>query len=87
MNYYLFSAAHRCQPCKHLVGLLDKEVPNWKEKVKYIDVDKSTKEEHELAIKLGVMKIPTLANDSEIIKPGHGYLFLLKEIKDICTKG
>lgn len=85
MNYYLFSATHRCQPCRQLVGLLDVKVPNWKEKIKYIDVDSASKEDHELAAKLGVMKIPALANDDEILLRGYGYLFLLKEIEKICT--
>jgi len=84
MNFYLFSATHRCQPCRSLVNLLNAHIPDWKKYVKYIDVDKPTKEENELTKKLNVMRIPAFGNDDTLI-PADGYMEIFQKIKHLCT--
>ncbi len=86
MNYYLFSATHRCQPCRMLVDDLNKNFPDWKNYIEYVDVDKATKEQNELAVKLGIMSIPAFTNKDSILKKGYGRASV-KEIEDLCTKG
>ena len=82
--YYLFSAIHRCQPCRVLVQMLDKEIPNWKDKIEYIDVDHSTDEQRALAIKLGIMSLPTFGDKDGIILKGYS-INNFNKIKELCT--
>lgn len=86
MAYYLFSAVHRCQPCKILVGMLDNECNNWKDIITYIDVDSATAEQKLLISKLQISRIPSISNDDELIQ-NKGFLDIFKIIKALCIKG
>ena len=82
MKHYLFTAPHRCPPCRRLeVELFS--TSNWKDKVEYINADGMTEEQHILAQKLGISKLPTLATDTEIIQ--GNIKDLTNKIKEICT--
>lgn len=86
MNYYLFSAVHRCVPCKFLVHDLDKYFPEWKNYIEYVDVDNSTKEQMELALKLNIRTIPAFSNNETILLKGFTLKRTVEEIKNLCTK-
>ena len=86
MNYYLFSAVSRCQPCRVLIDLLDHRIPNWKEKITYVDIDTANLELRKLAVKLGIMRIPAFSTDEKVLPSPMGYMDIYKQIKEICTK-
>lgn len=79
----LFSATHRCQPCRVLMQALKERVPNWEDKVEYVDADNTSTENNELAIKMGIRTIPALVDGNSVIT---GWMEILRYIKDICTK-
>ncbi len=79
----LFSATHRCQPCRVLVQALKERVPNWEEKVEYVDADSTSPENKEIATKVGIRTIPALVDGDALIT---GWMEILRYIKDICTK-
>lgn len=83
-KYKLFSAISRCAPCRSLTRQLDIVFPEWKQYIEYVDVDgKMTKEQIDLAIKLGVMGLPSFTSDNEKIFQGFKPS-LAEEIKKLC---
>lgn len=82
MKYYLFTAPHRCPPCRALENLLEK-VFNWKEKIEYINADAMNDKQMELANKLSLRRLPSLSTDDNMIN--GDYIELYKKIKEICT--
>lgn len=84
--YYLFSATHRCVPCKMLVNELNKNFIDWRKYIQYVDVDNSNKEQTELAVKLGVRTIPSFTNDEIILLKGFNAKRTVDEIKSLCIK-
>lgn len=84
MLYKLFSAVGRCAPCRKLAQDLDKQFPEWKEYIEYIDVDISmSKEQLELASKIGVRGLPSFTNDKKILYSGFTPN-TVKKIKELC---
>lgn len=79
----LFSATHRCQPCRALVQALKERVPNWEDKVEYVDADNTSEENREIATKMGIRTIPALVDGDALIT---NWMVILRYIKDICTK-
>lgn len=85
MLYKLFSATGRCMPCRMLIQNLDLQFPEWKDYVEYIDVDGSmTKEQIELADKLGIRRIPSFTTEDKVIPLGHSPSGGAKKIKELC---
>lgn len=82
-KYYLFSAVKRCPPCRMLVQQLDKEIPNWKDLIVYIDADEMTTEQMELAVKLGVRSLPTFSDNDKILFTGFS-IKIVKTIIELC---
>ena len=82
MKYYLFTAPHRCPPCRGLEKLLE-IIPNWKDTIEYINADAMSEEQHNLAQILSISKLPTLATDTEIIQGSISELTY--KIHKICT--
>jgi hypothetical protein len=91
MSYKLFSATHRCMPCKRLVTELDLVFPEWRSCVEYIDADNMTEEQRGLASSLGVMRLPTFTNEKEIINLNPKDFTSshprekARKIKELCT--
>jgi thiol-disulfide isomerase/thioredoxin len=83
MSYKLFSATHRCPPCKALVASLDKNFPEWKNHIEYINADDMTDEQLEVAQKLRVVSLPSFANDDIILYRGFSPN-MIEEIKELC---
>jgi thiol-disulfide isomerase/thioredoxin len=83
MKYYLFSAVHRCPPCRALVAMLEKSNLPWRDVVEYVDVDNATKEQNELATKLGVLKIPAFGTDESLL-PVKFSMDIFNKIKELC---
>lgn len=82
-DYKLFSAVQRCVPCMRLVDSLNKEFPEWKNYINYIDADNMSEDEMELAQKLSVLSLPTFADDNKILFRGFRP-DLATTIKDLC---
>lgn len=82
MKYYLFTAPHRCPPCRRLEVMLE-STSNWKDKIEYINADAMSEEQHTLAQILGISKLPTLATDTEIIR--GDLTELTYKIHKVCT--
>lgn len=82
MKYYLFTAPHRCPPCRRLEVELSNTL-NWQDKIEYINVDIMMAEHYTLTQKLGISKLPTLTTDTEIIQ--GNIKDLTDKIKEICT--
>lgn len=73
---YLFSNAKTCPPCTFLRQELDNTVPNWQDKVEYVDLNKALSEEQEaLKVKLGIRSIPALADENGVIGVGFGSIY------------
>lgn len=84
MLYKLFSATHRCMPCRMLVHMLNTDFPSWKEYIEYIDVDNMTEEQKEILLRLKILRIPTLTNEKEIIKINSNPSLAVTQIKKLC---
>lgn len=82
MKYHLFTAPHRCPPCRALEAQLEL-IPNWKDNIEYINADEMTDEQMELANKLFISRLPSFTSNDEILKLSQ--LDLVKKIKEICT--
>lgn len=81
MLYKLFSAVGRCAPCRKLVSDLDRDFPEWKEYIDYIDVDNTiTEEQMKFAQSIGIRALPTFSDDKEILRG----VFTAKKIKELC---
>lgn len=84
MLFKLFSATHRCMPCRILVHMLHQEFPDWEKYIEYIDADFMSKENRDLAVKLKVMRLPTLTDNEKIIKISSQPNFAVLQIKELC---
>lgn len=83
-KFNLFSAVSRCQPCRMLVKDLDIQFPDWKQYINYVDVDKIDDQEiFDKIKKIGVVGLPSFANDEKILFVGYGPKLVLK-IKELC---
>lgn len=80
MKYHLFTAPHRCAPCRALELQLE-SIPNWKEHIEYINADGMSESQHDLAAKLGISRLPSFTSDDEVISSAETF----KKIKEICT--
>ncbi len=84
MLYKLFSAPHRCAPCKMLGRYLDLKFPEWKNYIEYVDVDgEMTKDQLEVIRKLGIRSLPSISTNEEIVCKGYDS-FCIDEIKELC---
>lgn len=84
MLYKLFSATHRCMPCKILIHMLNQEFPKWEKYIEYVDADFMSKENRDLATKLKIMRLPTLADSEKIIKISSQPNLAVLQIKELC---
>ena len=82
MEYHLFTVPHRCVPCRALESQLE-SIPDWKNKIEYINADDMTEVQKTLAEKVKVFKLPSLTTDKNIVVVNT--LGLFNKIKEICT--
>lgn len=82
MKHYIYSNKTTCPPCRFLVDALDNDLPNWRDKVEYVDLTKDlTPEQDALISKLGIRSIPALVNENEIV--GVGFSKIYNFVKDL----
>jgi len=84
MLYKLFSAVHRCMPCQMLVLSLEREFPEWKQYVEYVEADSMSDEQRQLATELRVMRLPTFTDNVKIIELKGSPIQKAKQIKGLC---
>ena len=81
---YLFSRTLTCPPCRQLVSKLESELPEWKQLIKYIDLNQPTQEDMELAIKYGIVALPSLVLNGVVVdKRQNPYFNVIKK----CIEG
>lgn len=83
MLYKLYSAVDRCMPCKMLVRDLDKNFPDWKSYIRYIDADTMDSQDAKLLIDLKVFSVPTVTDDSKVLFKGYNPN-MVQKIKELC---
>lgn len=83
MLYKLYSATHRCMPCRMLVNQLNIDFKDWENYIEYIDADNMSKEESDLALKLNVRSLPTITDADKIVFRGFDRS-MVDKIKKLC---
>jgi len=83
MLYKLYSAVHRCPPCRALVASLDIDFPEWRDYIEYVNADDMSEEQRELGYKVGVFSLPSIVDDEKILFKGYRS-GMVDQIKEIC---
>lgn len=83
-KYYLYSNTQTCPPCRELKRQLDKNFPDWKKYINYVDINNMTIENIGHIVNISISSLPSFTSETEIISVGYSPQILTKII-ELCT--
>lgn len=86
MEIILFTAPHRCQPCRLMEHFLNSVFPSWTTFIKVINVDyPSSEEDIKLMNDYNIMRLPSITIDGVVKYTGYKNTTPF-ELKELCKE-